>query len=63
MARSLDMPLPNAAVRALVEAGHMIVIGPEGTVLKLDAWADHHPGGRRIIEHSVGREASRELLG
>jgi delta8-fatty-acid desaturase len=32
-----------------------------GHVLRLNKWQDVHPGGRLVIQHMVGRDASDEL--
>ncbi|KAL8882098.1 MAG: hypothetical protein Q9215_006375 [Flavoplaca cf. flavocitrina] len=52
--------LSRADVGALIAAGDTIVIN-EGMVLRLNAWLDHHPGGRLVIQHMVGRDATDEI--
>ncbi|KAL8996517.1 MAG: hypothetical protein Q9169_003984 [Polycauliona sp. 2 TL-2023] len=52
--------LTRADVGALIAAGDTIVIN-EGMVLRLNAWLDHHPGGRLVIQHMVGRDATDEI--
>lgn len=40
--------------------GEKIVIYEEHA-LKLDGWLNDHPGGRLVIEHMVGRDATSEM--
>ncbi|KAI4090739.1 MAG: hypothetical protein LQ339_008283 [Xanthoria mediterranea] len=47
-------------VAALIAAGDTIVIN-QGLVLRLNGWLDHHPGGRLVIQHMVGRDATDEI--
>lgn len=57
------MPLPlltPAHVSARIAAGQHIVIY-DGHALNLDAWIGKHPGGRLVIDHMVGRDASDEI--
>jgi delta8-fatty-acid desaturase len=44
----------------MVTAGHYIVI-VEQNVLMLDSWLERHPGGTKVIEHMVGRNATDEV--
>ena len=47
-------------VEARIAAGDTLVIY-RGHVLHLNKWQDVHPGGRLVIQHMVGRDASDEL--
>lgn len=47
-------------VEARIAAGDTLVIF-RGHVLRLNKWQDVHPGGRLVIQHMVGRDASDEL--
>ena len=47
-------------IEGLIAAGSIIVIS-RGRVLQLDAWLDHHPGGKLAIQHMVGRDATDEI--
>jgi len=47
-------------VEARIAAGDTLVIF-RGHVLRLNNWQDVHPGGRLVIQHMVGRDASDEL--
>jgi delta8-fatty-acid desaturase len=58
MARTTSIS-PNA-IRALIAAGHLIVIS-EQRVLQLDAWVAIHPGGRLPILHMVGKDATDQI--
>ena len=44
----------------MITAGNYIVI-VEQIVLKLDSWLDRHPGGTKVIEHMVERDATDEV--
>lgn len=47
-------------VEELINQGQLIVISNE-QVLRLDKWADRHPGGRLPILHMVGKDATDPL--
>lgn len=47
-------------IEHLIAAGHTLVI-QDGHVLRLNAWQDLHPGGRMVIQHMVGRDATDEI--
>lgn len=55
-----DQPLTTKDVETLLFKGKQIVV-MDGNVLQLDAWLDDHPGGRLVIQHMVGRDASNEI--
>ena len=57
---SRDQTLQPDDVESLIAAGHAIVIN-QGRVLKLDSWLDQHPGGKLVVEHMVGRDATDEI--
>ena len=44
----------------MITAGHYIVIIQQN-VLMLDSWLDRHPGGTKVIEHMVGRNATERV--
>ncbi|MCJ1290931.1 hypothetical protein MMC34_002473 [Xylographa carneopallida] len=52
--------LTPRAIESLIADGHYIVIN-DGQVLRLDGWAEKHPGGKLAIRHMVGRDASDEI--
>ncbi|CZR61058.1 related to delta 8-sphingolipid desaturase [Phialocephala subalpina] len=52
----LDAPY----VEALVEDGHAVLVYNK-SVLKLDSWLKHHPGGDKAILHFVGRDATDQI--
>ena len=35
----------------------------EGKVYNVTRWADHHPGGRRILSYQAGRDATVCIAG
>ncbi|KAL8965155.1 MAG: hypothetical protein Q9183_004001 [Haloplaca sp. 2 TL-2023] len=47
-------------IESLIQAGDSIVIN-DGAVLRLNKWLDYHPGGRLVIQHMVGRDATDEI--
>lgn len=47
-------------IEGLIAKGDDIVIF-DGTVLRLNAWKDSHPGGAYVIQHMVGRDATDEM--
>lgn len=55
-----NQTLTKVDVERLLFAGKQIVI-VDGNVLKLDGWLDEHPGGKLVILHMVGRDASNEV--
>lgn len=62
--RKVDMSLSRTFTREEIEsriaAGDTIVVlGSQ--VLRLNAWKEKHPGGRLVIEHMVGRDATAEI--
>ncbi|KAL8751683.1 MAG: hypothetical protein Q9184_005995, partial [Pyrenodesmia sp. 2 TL-2023] len=52
--------LSRTDIEGLIAAGGVIVIN-EGNVLRLNAWLDKHPGGRLVLQHMVGRDATDEI--
>lgn len=50
----------RADIEGLIATGAIIVIN-DGNVLRLNGWLDKHPGGRLVIEHMVGRDATDEI--
>jgi delta8-fatty-acid desaturase len=53
--------LSRKTIRALIAEGHLIVIS-EQKVLRLDAWAARHPGGKLPILHMVGKDATDQII-
>lgn len=52
--------LTTGDIETLLYKGKQIVVMDEN-VLQLDGWLDEHPGGRLVILHMVGRDASNEI--
>ncbi|KAL8895591.1 MAG: hypothetical protein Q9207_008104 [Kuettlingeria erythrocarpa] len=52
--------LSRADIESLIAAGGVIVIN-DGNVLRLNGWLDKHPGGRLVLQHMVGRDATDEI--
>jgi hypothetical protein len=46
-------------VEARIAAGDTLVIF-RSHILRLNKWQDVHPGGRLVVQHMVGRDASDE---
>ncbi|PKS05140.1 hypothetical protein jhhlp_008507 [Lomentospora prolificans] len=55
-----DKILMAGAIDDLIADGHAIVI-LEDYVLNLDTWLARHPGGRLVILHMVGKDATDEI--
>lgn len=48
-------------IEALIAAGQTIIVF-ERDVLRLnDGWKDRHPGGKLVLEHMIGRDATDEI--
>lgn len=47
-------------IEARIAAGDTLVIS-DNYVLRLNNWQKLHPGGRLVIQHMVGRDATDEL--
>lgn len=47
-------------IEGLIAAGGIIVVHQDH-VLRLNHWLDKHPGGRLVIQHMVGRDATDEI--
>lgn len=47
-------------IESRIAAGDTLVIFQD-LVLRLNRWQEVHPGGRLVIQHMVGRDASDEL--
>lgn len=48
-------------IEDLIAAGQTIIIF-QNNVLKLnDGWKDKHPGGRLVLDHMIGRDATAEI--
>ncbi|KAL8922148.1 MAG: hypothetical protein Q9208_005343 [Pyrenodesmia sp. 3 TL-2023] len=52
--------LSRTDIEGLIAAGGIIVIN-DGNVLRLNGWLDKHPGGRLVLQHMVGRDATDEI--
>jgi len=55
-----DRILSQSTVEGLIAEGQAIVIF-ENMILRLDSWLERHPGGRLVILHMVGRNATDEM--
>jgi delta8-fatty-acid desaturase len=55
-----DDVLSRREIESLIAVGHSVII-LNGTVLKLDAWINFHPGGKKVIQHVVGKDATDEV--
>lgn len=47
-------------IARMIAAGDSIVILND-VVLRLNGWKEKHPGGKLVIDHMVGRDASTEI--
>lgn len=48
-------------VEAFIADGHAILIVNQ-MVLKVDSWVPYHPGGHKVIQHMIGRDATDEVI-
>jgi len=55
-----DRLISALEIEGMIADGHAIVI-LEDAVLRLDSWLDKHPGGRLVILHMVGKDATDEI--
>lgn len=56
----LDQILSRGEVESLIAAGNTLVVF-QGDVLRLNSWADKHPGGSLVFQHMIGRDATDEI--
>jgi delta8-fatty-acid desaturase len=52
--------LSRREIEGLIANGNSIIIVDQ-RVLKVDAWIKYHPGGRKPIQHLVGKDATDEV--
>lgn len=57
---SLSRTFTRPEIEARIASGDSLVIF-EGHVLRLNGWKEKHPGGRLVIEHMIGRDATLEI--
>ncbi|KAI4120622.1 MAG: hypothetical protein LQ338_006882 [Usnochroma carphineum] len=57
-----DAILTRRQIEGMIADGKTIII-IDGSVLKVDAWLEYHPGGDKSIRHVVGRDATDEVNG
>lgn len=55
-----DQIINRSAVERMIANGQTIVI-TDDMVLRLDGWMEKHPGGRLVVMHMVGRDATDEI--
>jgi delta8-fatty-acid desaturase len=55
-----DRQISRRAVEGMIAEGRLLVVF-EDYILRLDSWADKHPGGRLALLHMVGRDATDEI--
>lgn len=58
-ARPLALPVPSVDARQILKGNLLTVYG--SSVLRLNSWASHHPGGELVLQHFVGRDATDEI--
>ncbi|KAK6443390.1 hypothetical protein LTR95_000216 [Oleoguttula sp. CCFEE 5521] len=56
----VDQILSRGEVESLIAAGNTLVVF-QGDVLRLNTWADKHPGGSLVFQHMIGRDATDEM--
>ena len=55
-----DVILSRRQIEALISEGQSIIIVNQ-KVLRVDAWIPYHPGGQKVIQHVVGKDATDEF--
>lgn len=55
-----DVILSRRQIEALIAEGQSIIIVNQ-KVLRVDAWIPYHPGGQKVIQHVVGKDATDEF--
>lgn len=55
-----DQTLSQRTVEGMIADGDTIVMFQD-SVLRLNSWIEKHPGGRLVIAHMVGRDATDEM--
>lgn len=50
---------PQEIVQLIAQGDSIVIL--HNDVLRLNGWKEKHPGGRLVIEHMVGRDASTEI--
>ncbi|KAB8217256.1 fatty acid desaturase-domain-containing protein [Aspergillus novoparasiticus] len=55
-----DATLSRRQIEALIAQGQSIIIVNQ-KVLRVDAWIPYHPGGQKVIQHVVGKDATDEF--
>lgn len=48
-------------IHNLIAAGQTIIIYHNDVLRLSNAWKERHPGGKLVLDHMVGREASAEI--
>jgi len=55
-----DTYLSGRQIEGLIANGNSIIIVDQ-MVLRVDAWLSFHPGGHKVIQHMVGKDATDEV--
>lgn len=48
-------------IENLIATGQTIIIFQNNVLRLNNAWAERHPGGRLVLDHMVGRDATAEI--
>jgi delta8-fatty-acid desaturase len=48
-------------IENLIAAGQTIIIFQNNVLRVSDAWKDRHPGGKLVLDHMIGRDATDEI--
>lgn len=48
-------------IEQLIAAGQTIIIYQSDVLRLSNGWKERHPGGKLVLDHMVGREASAEI--
>ena len=55
-----DTCLSRRQIEGYIANGNSIIIVDQ-MILKADAWLSFHPGGHKVIQHMVGKDATDEV--
>lgn len=50
---------PDEVGRLIADGQTITII--DGFVVRVDAWLSYHPGGKTVIQHMIGRDATDEF--
>lgn len=52
--------LSRREIEGMIAAGGYIIILDQ-KVLRIDGWVKYHPGGQKVLQHLIGKDATDEV--